>query len=143
MTTVKPTRSTTVNCDASFCPNTRAAGWAVWAAIDGGVKVKMSGKFKRRPKNATDAEYLAMCNGIWIALQHDVTHILVQGDCKAALRRVDLRSKEVSMMLEGTGVVLKTKWVKAHKRTDTARHWVNGWCDKQAKIHMREQRKSS
>lgn len=133
----------TVNTDASFCPKTRAAGWAVWIAIDGGVKVKESGRFHRKPKSASEAEFWAMLNGAWLAAQNGATDLLIQGDCTGALRNMT-RPSDARDRLFATiphPVKIRTKHVRAHKHTETARHWVNDWCDREAKRHMRTQRK--
>lgn len=133
----------TVNCDASFCPRTKAAGWACWISIDGGLKVKGSGQFHRTPKNPEEAEFWAMLNGAWLAAHNGATHLLIQGDCMGALRRF-LRPSDALDRLKGGvphALDIRTKHVKAHKHTETARHWVNDWCDREAKKQMRSQRK--
>lgn len=132
----------TVNTDASFCPHTRAGGWAVWISIDGGIKVKKSGMFKDRPRTSTEAELWAIFNGVWIAASMGVTSILIQGDCKAALAHVTrdtMQTRQLHKSLPGP-VLIRTKHVKAHRDTDTARTWVNEWCDTEAKKWMRYQR---
>lgn len=133
-----PMLRATVNVDASFCPRTRAAGWACWIAIDGGQKIKWSGKFHRRPKTSTEAELWAMLNGVWLAASAKVTHILVQGDCLAALNKLQRRDLDARLP---HAVSITTKHVKAHTDTASPRTWVNDWCDKAAKKHMMEQRK--
>lgn len=133
----------TVNTDASFCPRTKAGGWACWIAIDGGLKIKKSGVFHKRPKSAAEAEFWAMLNGAWLAAHNGATNLLVQGDCTGALKklRLDTPERRALFVQIPHKVTIRTKWVKAHKHTETARHWVNDWCDKQAKRHMRAQRK--
>lgn len=133
----------TVNCDASFCHQTRSAGWAVWISIDGGVKHKESGTFRKRPRSSGEAEFWAMLNGVWLAVnRYGVTHVLVQGDCQGALHKLP-QSRELRDIRAGVEQVvsLRTKWVKGHTTTKDARSWVNDWCDTQAKAHMRKQRK--
>lgn len=134
----------TVNTDASFCPRTKSAGWAVWISIDGGMKVKKSGMFKERPKNSTEAELWAIFNGIWLAAQCGVTSILVQNDCKAALAhtmRDTMQTRELHKSLPRS-VNIRTKHVKAHTDTASPRTWVNDWCDAEAKKWMNYQRKA-
>lgn len=134
----------TINTDASFCPHTRAAGWAVWISIDGGIKIKKSGMFKDRPKTSTEAELWAIFNGVWLAAHAGVTSMLVQGDCMAALAHV-LRDTMQTRQLHKTlprPVHIRTKHVKAHRDTDSARTWVNDWCDTEAKKWMNYQRKA-
>lgn len=132
----------TVNTDASFCPRTKAGGWAAWVAIDGGKKIKLSGKFHKRPKNSAEAELWAIFNGVFLAAQQGVTEVLVQSDCKIALEHLSRDSSQMRYFfrrLPGE-VRIRTKHVNAHTDTATPRTWVNDWCDKMAKNHMREQR---
>lgn len=132
----------TVNTDASFCPRTHAAGWAAWIAIDGGKKIKWSGKFHRRPRTSTEAELWAIKNGVWLAASAGVTHVLVQSDCKGALAKVNRDCAERRDLLRRLphAVSIVTKHVKGHTDTASPRTWVNDWCDKAAKRHMNEQR---
>lgn len=132
----------TVNTDASFCPHTKAAGWAAWISIDGGIKIKKSGMFKERPRTSTEAELWAIFNGVWLAAQAGVTSLLVQSDCKTALAHVGrdtMQTRQLHKSLPRV-VSITTKHVKAHRDTDTARTWVNDWCDTEAKKWMRYQR---
>ena len=133
----------TVNVDASFCPRTRAAGWAAWISIDGGAKIKWHGKFNRPPKTSSEAELWAIFNGIWLAANARVTDVLVQSDCRAALLHLERDTAQTRFMRTKLPhpVTVRTKHVKAHTDTSSPRTWVNDWCDKMAKIHMREQRK--
>jgi ribonuclease HI len=132
----------TVNTDASFCPHTRAGGWAVWISIDGGIKVKKSGMFKDRPRTSTEAELWAIFNGVWIAASMGVASLLVQSDCKTALAHLERNTMQTRQLHASLPcpVTIKTKHVKAHRDTDTARTWVNEWCDTEAKKWMRYQR---
>lgn len=135
----------TVNTDASWCPNTKAGGWAAWVAIDGGTRLKHAGQFHRRPKSSGEAEYWALLNGAWLAARHGATELLLQSDCTGALAKVVKRHEpEVAALHElCEGLSIRTKWVKAHTHKGTARHWVNDWCDRQAKKHMKRQRRAT
>lgn len=136
----------TVNTDASWCPNTKAGGWAVWIAIDGGQRIKKSGTFHRKAKTSTEAELWAMLNGAWIAAQHGARTLLMQGDCVAALTALEQGVDDAVRLLHASmpaPVTLTTKHVKAHTHTNSARHWVNDWCDREAKKHMRKERKQT
>ncbi len=57
----------TVIADASYCPKTGAAGWAVWVRTDNHPVVKKSGTFKVRPMKPSQAELWAAYNGLHIA----------------------------------------------------------------------------
>lgn len=134
--------SATVNTDASFCPRTNAGGWAAWISIDGGQKIKWHGKFHKRPKTSSEAELWAIFNGIHLAAAAGVTDVLVQSDCKAALLHLERDTAQTRFMRSKLArpVTIRTKHVRAHTDTASPRTWVNDWCDRMAKNHMREQR---
>lgn len=141
----------TINTDASWCPQTRSGGWAVWISIDGGVKVKRSGIFKARARDAQHAEQMACMNGLWLAAGRGVSHALVQTDCLALVQTSgrghgSKQNNEFMAARDEHWPNMHVRWkhVKAHaKRITTARQWVNDWCDREAKAHMREQRKQT
>lgn len=122
----------TIITDASFCSETKAAGWAAWIRADGGIKVTRSGSFKDRPKQAEEAELWALKNGAFLAAQiAGVTHLLVQSDCLGALRKMPATYE---------GLPVRTRHVKGHTNNPAARSWVNRWCDREAKKHMKKER---
>lgn len=129
----------TVNVDASWCPDTGAGGWAAWIAIDGQDKMKRSGKFRAAAPSSLVAEFWGMINGCHLAASAGARVLLVQGDCRPALANVlDGRQEAVrSLQALYPDIVLRTKWVKGHKLNGSARSWVNDWCDREAKKHMR------
>lgn len=139
----------TVIADASFCSQTRAAGFAVWIRMDTmGEPIKHHGTFKTAPTNSTEAEVWAALNGVAIARSHGATDVLVQSDCTSvviAMTSPETMRKitalpEAAEVLEGLRV--QGRHVKGHTRGDTAARWVNNWCDTYAKLAMRKQRKS-
>lgn len=138
-TSIQPrgtTLAVTVIADASFCPQTRAGGWAAWLTSDKGRK-QHAGCFHDLPKSPTEAELWAVLNGIWLAFELGATHILIQSDCTGALKLIDDGIPELSLF---AGVFIRTKHVKGHTQTKDARSYVNRWCDSEAKKHMRKQR---
>lgn len=130
------TLKVTVIVDASFCPQTRAGGWAAWLTSDKG-RVQKAGCFHDLPQNSTQAELWAALNGIWFALEHGATHVLIQSDCQGALLKISRGIPELSLF---NGLFIKTKHVKGHTQTKDARSYVNRWCDSEAKKHMHKQR---
>lgn len=131
----------TVITDASFCPDTKAAGWAVWIAYDGG-KIKKYGRFKRDPAHSGQAELWALLNGIAIATRAGAKLILAQSDCQSAL---DLVKENPDKVWQALGLVglkdrpkINTKHVEGHTKHAGARYWVNRWCDTGAGSIMRE-----
>jgi ribonuclease HI len=140
--------SATVITDASFCPKTRAAGWAAWIAIDGGEKIQKAGTFKTIPEHSTEAEMLAVLCGVWLAAKAGAASILVQTDCLAVVMAIDGTSKGSSSKTmyqkvkaeHFPSVRIRAKHVKGHSGREGVRYWCNDWCDKQAKKQMRKQR---
>ena len=57
------TRGITINTDASFCPETKAGGWAVYIVCDD-FKIQKSGKFRGTMKSALEAEMKAISNAV-------------------------------------------------------------------------------
>jgi len=60
-----------------------------------------------------------------------VTSVLAQSDCKGMLGRIPKHLY---------GVRVTTRHVKGHTSNPDARSYVNRWCDREAKKHMREGR---
>lgn len=123
----------TLISDASWCPFTKAGGWAVWLVINiGGVvtRVKRHGQFKELPESPEEAEIWSLRNGLHLARKHPVKVILAQSDCQGALRI--LREEQPDVVF---------KHVKGHTNVEDARSWVNRWCDEKAKAHMVKRRK--
>ena len=143
------TRATVIT-DASFCGETRAAGWAAWIRLDGFPEaVKRYGEFHRPMRNSEEAEMLAVVNGVWIASRLGAERVLVQTDCLAVVRAINGRVKnqktrgDLTRALATAGVLglsLRGRHVKGHTAVDDARSYVNRWCDKHAKKAMNSKR---
>lgn len=140
----------TVICDASFCPHTHAGGWATWININypNGARQRLRehGVLRGLPRSSEHAELLACMNGLWFAYQHGARDILVQTDCLALVQtlggnspksRAEYHDACAVYWPEGT---VRWKHVKGHTAGDDRRTWVNNWCDKHAKLHMRRKR---
>lgn len=133
----------TVIADASFCPMTRAGGWAVWINVNWANgnhrRIQQSGVFHTRAVNSTEAERWAAYNGIWIAYKVGARDILIQTDCLSVV--VGEHSATFKKMWPDARI--KWKHVKGHNlhNVQDRRTWVNNWCDKHAKRRMRAQRR--
>lgn len=140
----------TVITDASFCPWTKAAGWAAWVRVDGRSKpIKRYGAFKQPVQTSRDAEMLAAINGVFIAAKEGATQILVQTDCLAvvhmfegvtvqrAIKDAFTRAQAKAGIL---GMRVAAKHVRGHTTDAASRSWVNRWCDEQAGKEMRARR---
>jgi ribonuclease HI len=151
----------TVFTDASFCPETKAAGGAFWAR---GEKVKFSSSFPIPDATVSnDAEIAAVCRAIHEVAAHPElglemakgreTRLVIVVDCEAAKfvfegRRVKINAQTRALVREALQVIRdkgcwhKVNHVKSHSGTKTPRTWVNDWCDKEAYKHMDEMRKT-
>lgn len=130
----------TVITDASWCPETKVGGWACWIAADGVSSQGFSGPIPDRVVDSSgQAELFAAGVGVKIALENfGASQILLQSDClqvEHVLRDPAKRSQYFPQ-----GVRLHFRHVKGHTKHEGARFWVNRWCDKHAKGHMREAR---
>jgi len=134
----------TVITDASFCPHTRAGGWAAWINVNWPEgrheRILRGGQFCDLPKTSGEAEKWACYNGIWIAAHMGARDILVQTDL---LSLVNNRPPDYQEAAARWPSEVKVRWrhVKGHTAGKDRRTWVNNWCDREARKHMKEQRK--
>lgn len=151
---LRPILRATVITDASFDPETGAAGWAAWIRHnnDGGVPVTQSGKIRGRCQNSTEAEIKAAINGVFIAARCGATHVLLQSDCMSVIHLAKGTAKSPWMLdlwneamysAPFAGLVIRGKHVKGHGPINSARAYVNDWCDKYSRQHMRRGRKDA
>ena len=138
------TTRATVIADASWCPKTKAAGWAAWITINhqgqtSPQRVRRSGEFNRAPASSTEAELLALLNGIWLAAVNGATHILAQTDCNGVVHSVRKgRPAELNVIrAQFPNLTIETRHVKGHTSRDEPRYYVNRWCDHNARRVMR------
>lgn len=137
------TVTATVISDASLCHDTKAGGWAAYVAVDGGIRVQNSGAFKRRPKDVNEAELWAVINGLTIAKLSGAKVALVQTDSLHVVRLIQQNKHAFSGHLRrlGLDIRVKARHVKGHTKRKEPRFWCNRWCDKEARRHMKLQRK--
>ena len=146
------TRGITINTDASFCPETKAGGWAVYIVCDD-FKIQKSGKFRGTMKSALEAEMKAIGNALVILLlKKEVPRfhfVYVNTDCKNAIRDIEGSTTPLGKRINGYWTTLNTRTssrlkkfrhVKAHSNVADSRSFVNDWCDKEAKRCMRIRR---
>jgi len=80
----------TIIADASFCPASRAAGWAAWIKADGRDSALISGSFtKITPASSGEAEFFAVANALFKAVKDGFIRqrdkVMIQSDCVAVL----------------------------------------------------------
>lgn len=142
MTKIKPYRPSkrvraTVITDASWCPQTKAGGWASWVTMSSG-RIKRAGLFKELAGTPTQAELWAALNGIWYAVEAGATDILVQTDCQGVVDQINKATIPDLRYFKGLNII--ARHVRGHTKVDDSRSFVNRWCDTEAKVHMRKQR---
>jgi len=132
----------TLITDASFCPKTRAGGWAVWITFDGGVRCKKAGRFTDKPQHSVMAECRAAMNGLAIAYARGARDILLQSDCMAVSTMLTQGKWgfKKAKTLHFPNAVITYRHVKGHTKNGNARSYVNRWCDAEAGQHMRAMR---
>lgn len=135
----------TINTDASYCHKRKAAGYAFWITSKEG-RVKRAGKL-RKAETSFEAEAMAIANAlhVFITLKLDCTYLIINTDCANVITAVKHRSpadviKKISKLIDQTGIKkYELRHVKAHSGKKDARSFVNEWCDKMAKYHMRRE----
>lgn len=142
----------TIISDASFCPNTKAAGYGGWVVCNRGNNAN-GGPLRGAPDNNA-AETMAICNVIWEGMKakliHPGDHLIVQTDCSTAIKVY----KEASWKSEQEGVAFKWlndqlrkynltiefRHVKGHTSTQDQRSKAQRFCDERARSAMRLER---
>lgn len=124
----------TVFTDASFCPNTKAFGCAIWIK-DGAGKPHQQSWGGRNAKDPEAAETRALNGALKYLTKYCQLNgrvIVIQSDCLNALRKL----KYDFLKRDFGAKFVKLKHVKAHTNHETRRTWVNNWCDENAKKEM-------
>jgi ribonuclease HI len=147
----------TINSDASFHPTFKVGAFCFWIRHDDG-KIVQSGGLKNCI-GPLDAEIQSIGNGLYALLKSKFTpidYIVVNTDCKYAIdaitgkRKHNSRPETVKAVTKIIAQLTKThkhrlpknkrrypfiqyRYVPAHKSTETAKAWINDYCDKEAK----------
>lgn len=146
----------TVFADASFCPDTHAAGGAFWARSD---QLWLKRAFPlEHARQSHEAEVMVACTAILQLAEHPefhqalakgretrlvlvidcltVQHVLGEGRDPPFSAAAAALVSQVRRLKQRLGFWLKVNHVKGHSGTRTPRQWVNHWCDKQAYQQM-------
>lgn len=145
----------TIIADASYCNETRVAGYGYWIASDRG-KLGGGGRMTtEQVVTSTAAEVMAIANSIHHAiaagLVQEGDELLVQTDCQGAINafmrlRPNLAQQEqhavkyVEGLEERFKLKIRYKHVEGHSSKPGARFVANHMCDKRAKEAMRAAR---
>ncbi len=139
----------TINTDASFHSGFKVGAFAFWIVCDEG-RVLHSGAFKEPITNPTQAEIKCIINAVYAVKKQNwvgIKKIIINTDATnaiAILKKDTVEINKYNLKWGGSlrGMYNKIKvglpeiefrHVKAHKNTETAKSWVNDWCDKKAK----------
>jgi len=144
----------TINTDASFSAKHKVGSFAFWIVCDQG-KIAKSGILRRKVGKPDIAEFRCVINALHVLINSDftgITRIIFNTDCLNVCHLMQGNKREINKYSLGPwGHYLVTvfnetlkqsrlkkcqiefRHVKAHVSTDTARQWVNDWCDKEAK----------
>lgn len=158
------TRCVTIYTDASVDAQKRTGGWACWIKLAPGETALHSGAFKSDVSCPTEAELMAIANGIAAAKkltrQTGLIFVVVTDSAGAiayieqartrvthepAFKQRKLKAEHFKiakkiLSLVPSGCELRVKKVKAHSSHDGARSYVNGQVDRAARKAMREAR---
>lgn len=147
----------TINTDASFSGEHQKGGYAFYIVCND-FRIKSGGPFRADPRNSEDAEMMAIGNAIATLLRRvelpKTKLLVINSDCKSGLSKIDkpnkiLKVKNRPLPRKIRGLIdellkrignpkVDFRHVKAHNGHPDARSWVNDWCDKEAKRHMKE-----
>ena len=128
----------TINTDASYDPIKKVGGWGCWIKSDF-FTIKEGGKFRLPINDSNEAEIKALINGFDLLKKQQVEFkvVVINCDNKTVRDIVNMWKIPERFTVEGN-ILLKlvmsypvcyAKEIKSHTKKDTARHWVNNWCD--------------
>jgi len=143
----------TLLVDASWCPETGAAGYGYWIASDRG-KLGGGHPLKGKLESSNIAEMQAVCNALFvikgIKFLLPGERVLIQTDSQATIQAFT-KKRDISTPSEkfackvfrklAKDVEINFRHVKAHTGRGEARFLANKHCDKHAKIAMNMARK--
>lgn len=142
----KPLPIVTVYTDASYCPKTKAGGWACWIRYEQN-RLEFNGPLKELAHDSTDAELRAIANALVMALKYageGVRYFVIVTDSQLSidamtgkLGRTSKTKKyyDIAQIITGMipdGCKVKFNKVKAHSNHDGARSYINKIVDKAA-----------
>lgn len=145
----------TIFADASFCHDTKAAGWGCWIKND--IRsVTYSGVFHVSLASSAEAELCALVNATHKAVVQGHapagSFLVLESDCTRALDIIRGRlahrgslvekaaRRKLFELLENNRLRFKVKHVRGHQGGRNARSWVNETCDRLARTAMRSAR---
>ena len=134
----------TLNSDASVDINNKIGAYALWIKTDS-ITLRVAGKFKSPVNDPNKAEIMAVINGMHLILNKGlkVRVLVVNTDNLMCRDIINGKRKVVPKGFTHLFSEIKrvqsnfpkcyAKRIKGHTDINDARHFVNRWCDKQAK----------
>ena len=139
----------TINTDASFHSGFKVGAYAFWIVSNEG-RILGSGALKGKCLNPTDAEIKCIINAIFTLKKQawsNITKIILNTDSTNSIAILNKNAEEIKKYKLQWGGSLSGQYnkikvglppiefrhIKAHKTTETAKSWVNDYCDKKAK----------
>lgn len=146
-------QSITIIADASYCSETKAAGYGAWVAGSNGKK-GFEGPLNR-PRDNNVAETMAIANALWHGVNSGLlkpgSNVLIQSDSETAIKVLEgikppkcQQYKDALNYVRGLagryGLTLRYKHVPGHTRGADSRTRAQNHCDVAAKRQMLKQR---
>jgi len=145
----------TINTDASWHSGFKVGAFAFWMVSNEG-KVLHSGALKGKCNNPTECEIKCIINAIYTLNKQKwsgITRVIINTDATNAIAILNNDKIAIEKYNLKWGGVFRSKFnelkqklphiefrhIKAHTTTETAKSWVNDWCDKNAKKMLWEQ----
>lgn len=147
----------TILADASWCPETGAAGYGYWIASQRGKRP--GGNVMQNAQNPSHAEMMAIANSLHVAVKARLVQhgddVLIQTDCTDAIAglqghrlKYETFSPEMGLVHQFVvnfarehNLTLEYRHVKGHSTRPEARFKANNHCDERAKGFMRTRRR--
>jgi len=144
----------TIMVDASWCPDTKAAGYGAWLASER-RRCRFTGQIQSTVSQAMVAEEMAIVNAIAGALKRGVAlagdTILVRTDCQAAIQLLQKYRKPSAKeedeivsafdyFVKKYGLQMRFKHIKGHSSNQNRASVSNTVCDRHAREQMQKAR---
>lgn len=145
MSKFEPGQFITLFADASFCPETKAAGFGGWAKYGDPAETFRTGGEMNDCETSNQAEFKALRNTLDAlmkleSVQFEGKILVIQSDCQGAIDKLKT-TLSLDSLQKCLGLTrISYKWVKGHQGYKSSRSAVNTYCDKTAKHHMRNLR---
>jgi ribonuclease HI len=148
----------TITTDASYSHRHKMGAFAFWIVSNQG-RLCQSGPLRTGCTRPQIAEFRCIINAVHALGRlgwKDITKVIINTDCMDVIHLVNNDSANIQKyrLLEWSGDLVKMfnrtykstgigapivmRHVKSHVSTETARQWVNEWCDQAAKKALSE-----